>query len=166
MVHRRRIAEHVGPVAEHGDDWTVRLRQLGAECGAGSPAKPRRGTRPKIKVGGLEGAMFEEERVLVNDNRARVFGAIDTMTDPRRIGRAFLHCGFERGLPPRGQRSTLVVYPAPALRDRVAIAPIPERCGQRGEDRGAAPGDGKIAWEAADRVAGEQRVEPALDHLA
>ena len=58
----------------------------------------------------LEVALLEEQRVLVDHDRARILGAVDAMADPGRIERALAGTGITRGLPGAGQRRALVSH--------------------------------------------------------
>src|SRR5262244_2384337 len=160
------IAEHVGAVAENGHHWALRARKLGAERGAGAPTETRRGTRSEIEIWKLEGAMLEEQRVLVDDDAVRILGAVDAVAHPGRIERGLAGAGIARGFPGTRQRLALVLDPAPAQRDRFGVERVRERRGQRREGGNAAPRDGNVAGKAADRVAREQGIESALDDLA
>src|SRR5262249_43124309 len=151
------IAEHVGAVAENGHHRAARARKLGAERGARAPPETGRGTRSEIEIRKLEGAMLEEQRVLVDDDAVRILGAVDTVAHPGSI---------ERGLPGARQRFALVLDPAPTQRDRLGVEGACERRGQPGKGGNTAPRDGNVAGKAADRVAREQGVESALDDLA
>src|SRR6516164_10256131 len=160
------IAEHVGAVAENGHHRALPACKLGAERRAGAPTETRRGTRSEIEIRKLEGALLEEQRVLVDNDAMRVFGAIDTVAHPRGIERGLAGGGIEHALPRRRQRLALVLDPAPTQRDRFIIESALERRGQRGKGGNAAPRDGNVTGKAADRIAREQGIEPAVDDLA
>src|SRR5262245_7395327 len=160
------IAEHVGAVAENGRHRAARARKLGAERGARAPPETGRGTRSEIEIRKLEGAMLEEQRVLVDDDAVRILGAVDTVAHPGRIERGLAGGGIERGLPGARQRFALVLDIAPTTRDRLGGVGACERRGEPGKGGNTAPRDGNVAGKAADRVAREQGVESALDDLA
>src|SRR4029077_21257671 len=122
---------------------------------AGAPTETRCGTRSEIEIGKLEGALIEEQRVLVGDDAVRLLGAIDAVAHPCGIERGLAGGGIERSLPGRRQRLALVLDPAPTQRDRSLIEGVRERRGQRGKGGNAAPRDGNVAEKAADRVARE-----------
>src|SRR5258705_356309 len=160
------IAEHVGAVAEDGHHRALPTCKLGAERRAGAPTQTRRGTRSEIEIGKLEGALLEEQRVLVDDDAVRILGAIDAVAHPRGIERGLAGGGIERSLPGRRQRLALLLDPASTQLDRLLIEAVRECRGQRGKGGNAAPRDGNVAGKAADRVAREQGIESALDDLA
>src|SRR5438309_10447392 len=108
MMDRDGIAEEVGAIAEHRDRLSPRRGELCAEYGAGAPAEARRGARTKIAVGLLERAMFEQERVLVDDDCVGVFGLTHAAADPGGVERRPLSCPFKRRLPLGHDRRALL----------------------------------------------------------
>src|SRR5499427_8956711 len=132
------IGEHVSAVPENGHHRALWSRKLGAERGTGAPTETRRGTRSEIEIRKLEGAMLEEQRVLVDDDAAGILGAVDTVAHPGRIERGLAGGGFARRFPGTRQRLALVLDPAPAQRDRLVVRGIRERGGQRRKRRNAA----------------------------
>src|SRR5262249_47247327 len=105
------IAEHIGAVAKNGHHRALRARKLGAERGAGAPTETRGGTRSEIEIRKLEGAMLEEQRVLIDDDAVRI---LDAVAHPGRIERGLAGSGIARGLPGGRERLALVLDPAPA----------------------------------------------------
>src|SRR6516225_8114973 len=101
------ITEHVGAVAENRHHRALRARKLGAERGAGAPTETRGGTRSEIEIRKLEGAMLQEQRVLVDHDAVGILGAIDTVAHPGRIGRGLAGGHIARRFPGTRQRSAL-----------------------------------------------------------
>ena len=67
-VANGRIAEHVGAVAQRGDDELLGRRQLGAERGAEAPAQPAGGAEREQRARLLARAMVRPQRVFVEND--------------------------------------------------------------------------------------------------
>ena len=85
MMDGDRVAEHVSAITDNRDDHSFGGGELRAQRRSRSPAEARRGAGAEIAAGVLERAVLEEQRVLIDDDRPLVLGAIQAMADPDRI---------------------------------------------------------------------------------
>src|SRR5262245_65834732 len=154
MVYGSGVAEHIGAIADDGHDRTVRTRELGSERRAGSPAQAGRGARSEIEVRKLEATVLGEQRVFVDDDAARILGAVETVAHPHGIERVLAGGGTAGSTSGSSECRALVGNPAPARRDdRFDIKPAFETRRPCRQDRKRIAGDGDVAWKAPDRVA-------------
>src|SRR5262245_38675906 len=103
MVDGGWITEEIGAVADHRDHRSLGGRELGPKCGTRPPTQTRGGARTEVAVGVVESAMRQAERVLVDNDRMRVFCLMEAVADPRRMDRAARRYEFACLLPIRRQ---------------------------------------------------------------
>src|SRR5262249_56385127 len=104
-VRGGRGAEDVGAVADRGDDGLVRRAELHPERGAKSPAEATGVGRAEAGPGPGGRRVSDVERVLVDDDRARVEDLADA------AGRPLEPDGPALGFRRRGPRPALALRP-------------------------------------------------------
>ena len=69
VVHRHRVGEQIGAVAQHRDDLAIGLGELDPERRAGTPAEPAGRARPEIAARPGRRAVLGQQRVFVDEHR-------------------------------------------------------------------------------------------------